>query len=151
VVKRKTSLDAAEKASKTPKTSRKVSKRLNFDGLSDIVSGGVLLVKRGDEVFFERKKESRLVVCVGTVTTVYTEGRYDGVVDVWDETHEESYGFNWKKDLDKVRVRMIAAKEEVPNVSKEEREVRCDGADDAASGDVDAAALNGHGVLPRQD
>jgi hypothetical protein len=109
MVKRKSSFDKVEKAARKPKTTRRVSRKLVFEELASVVKDGTLLVKKGDEVFFMRKKESKPIVCVGTVMEVDDRpGRNDGVVTIWDETHEECYGFNWRKDMDKVDVRFFA-------------------------------------------
>lgn len=103
MVKRKSEFDRDEKKERARDVVRKVSKRVNLDDLSPIVEDGALLISKGSEVFFERTKESRSSVCVGVVVSIYGNGG----VDVWDETHNEFFLFNWRKLAETgVKVRM---------------------------------------------
>jgi hypothetical protein len=101
-IKRKDPLsDKKVKAKQAGEAVRKVSKRVNFDEMPEAFTEEGLLVPLRGEVFFERKKESRPIVCVGMVHTVYP----DGSVDIWDETHQEFWGFNYRRHLGVVKVR----------------------------------------------
>jgi hypothetical protein len=105
MVKRKDpAFDKKEKVKKAVDTVRKVSKKLNFDEMYDVISeDGRLLVPVKSEVFFERTKESKTVVCIGTIVSVYPTGG----VDVWDETNNDFYLFNHKKHHGIVKVRAL--------------------------------------------
>ena len=107
-IKRKTSFDAAEKAAKKQKTNRRVSKKIDLDEMCHIHKDGELLIKKGDEVYFERLKESKPILCVGKIISVEPNKRTGGQsVNIWDETHEECYGFDFPKDIELVKVRMF--------------------------------------------
>lgn len=108
MVKRKTGFDAAEKAAKKQKTNRKVSKKIDLDEMCHIHKDGELLIKKGDEVYFERLKESKPILCVGSVISITDHKPSKGKsINIWDETHEECYGFTFPKDIELVKVRMF--------------------------------------------
>jgi hypothetical protein len=80
---------------------RRLGRRFDFDALDNTFENGSFLPQKGDEVFFERLKESKPTICVGTVVTLYE----DGTVHIWDDTYQEFFCFNAKKEESKVKVR----------------------------------------------
>lgn len=111
MVKRKSEFDREDKKERARDVVRKVSKRIRFDDLAPIVEDGALLISKGSEVFFERIKESKPSTCVGVVVSLYGNGG----VDVWDETNNEFFLFNWRKlEQSGVKVRMERSADEVP-------------------------------------
>ena len=110
MVKRKSGFDREEKKERAREVVRKVSRRTNLDDMDPVVRAGDLMISKGSEVFFERTKGSKPFVCVGVVVSIYGNGG----VDVWDETNNEFFLFNWRKlDSTSVKVRMQRSSRDV--------------------------------------
>lgn len=102
-VKRKDPLaNKKERVKKANDGVRKVSKRVNFEEMYDAFTKDGPLIPLRTDVYFERKKEGKVHVCVGMFHSVYRNGS----IDIWDETHQEFWGFNYRTELHLVRCRV---------------------------------------------